>query len=422
MVSQAAFGAASGHAGLALIRSVSRGPAPFLLLNLFAAGFYVLVGWQSGNLAHPDVNVFQSYDSQTYRAVADWIFQVGANPEASSWRPFLYPLLLGLADRAGGAGAVWLLNVAFWFATLNIAAAAAYRLVKSYWAAIVVFLALATNVSLILLTFQGVTEITVGALLAIWIYGLSHLTRRPTPSQALWAFLPLTLVVVVKPEFELLLALVAVVLLVLSVRGPTPALSGVALAACLIPVAIQVWAMARFNHYLGLSSIGDSTLRGFYVARLYVTIGYATDLQAARLQVQSFSNPEVARLVFAHGWDAIRVFFTTLKDNLLAGSNFILPSANPILNRVVVWTNRAYVLVLVAMIPLVGAALWRARDGRLALLCLAILNILLAGGLSFDQGDRLTVIALPLCATALVLAIARSGLRASRHAGLTVAR
>jgi hypothetical protein len=65
--------------------------------------------------------------------------------------------------------------------------------------------------------------------------------------------------------------------------------------------------------------------------------------------------------------------------------------------------------VLLVMIPLLAVALWRARDGRLALLCIAILNVLLTGGLTFFQGDRITIVALPLWLTALVLAARQAG-------------
>ena len=376
-----------------------------LSLNLIAAAVYVVVGWLSGYLAHPDAYVFSSPDSHEYRQVADWIYGARANAHASTWRPFLYPLLLGLAERVGGAASIWLINVALWFAALNIAAAAARRLVKSAWAEILVFLAMATNVSLILLTFHALTEIPTVALIAIWIYGLSHVTRKPNASQVVWALLPLTLLVVVKPQFEILLGVMVVVLLIAVWRNPTRGLAGVAFAACLVPVAIQVGLMATFNHYLGISAIGDSTIRGYFLARLYMTIAHTTDFNAARQHVVGFTNVHAAQLVLTHMGDAIAVFATTLRDNLLAGSNFILPSAIPHLNGAIVWMNRAYVLLLISLIPLAGAALWRARDGRLALLCLAILNILLTGGLSFFQGDRLTVIALPLGATALLLAI-----------------
>ena len=126
-----------------------------------------------------------------------------------------------------------------WFAALNIGGAAAARLARSSWAAVVVFIAIATNVSLILLTFQGLTEITTLALLCVWMYGLSRSTLQPTPAAVAWTLLPVALLVVVKPEFELLLGLMVIVLAVKIVRAPSSG-AAVTLAACLIPVAIQV--------------------------------------------------------------------------------------------------------------------------------------------------------------------------------------
>lgn len=323
------------------------------------------------------------------------------------WRPFLYPLLIGLAERAGGIYGVWLLNVALWFTALNVAAAAAYRFVKSSWAAAFVFLALATNVSLILLTFEGLTEITVVALLAFWIYGLTHLTGRPTPAQAAWVFLPLTLLVVVKPEFELLLAIVAVVLVIAIFRSRAPAVAMVVFAACLVPVAAQVALMVRFNGYFGISRIGDITLRDYFLSRLEVAIGQSANLHQARPQMEGLNNVDAVRFVLNHFGDALVVFASTLQENLLSGTNFL--EGHPDTRFAILVTQLIYFAVLLAMIPLVSVALWRARDGRLVLMCIASLNVFLAGGLTFAQGDRITIVALPLWLTAFVLAVKEAG-------------
>ena len=372
-----------GTAGM--VRWVAlRRPSRLIILNLFALISYLLVSWVSGSLAHVLTTVFSSPDSRSYRAVADWIFGARASAAASAWRPFLYPLLMGLAERLGGVRGVWLLNVALWFITLNVAAAATYRFVKSNWAAALVFLVLATNVSLILLSFHGLTEITVVALLAVWIYGLSHLTRRPTASQVAWALLPVSLLVVVKPEFELLLAVMVVVLVVGIIRSSAPGLAAVVFVACLIPVAVQLAVEVHFNGYFGISNIGDKTFRTFFLSRLDVAIGESSHLQTARLKMVGLSNLEAARFVLNHFGDAVVVFASTLKENLLTGTNFL---PNPSIAYALRITVRAQFVLLLAMIPLVGVALWRARDGRLALLCIATLNILLAGGLTFMQGE-----------------------------------
>ena len=379
-----------------------------IILNLIAAISYLLVGWASGSLAHIDTSVFGgSSDSPEYHAVADWIFGARASADESAWRPFLYPMLIGLAERLGGTRGVWLLNVALWFTTLNVAAAATYRFVKSNWAVALVFLVLATNVSLILLSFEALTEITTVALLAVWIYGITRLTRRSTPSQVAWALLPVALLVVVKPEFELLLVVMAVVLAIGIMKSPGSGLAAVVFVACLIPVAIQLAVSVHFNGSLGISTIGDRTLRRYFLSRLDIAIGQSSNIEMARLHMAGLSNLEAVRFVLNHFGDAVVVFASTLRENLLVGSNFI--SGHPLIERAVRVTEHAYYYLLVALIPLVGLALLRARDGRLALLCIATLNVLLAGGLTFYQGDRITIVALPLWLTASMLAVKEGG-------------
>jgi hypothetical protein len=379
-------------------------PSRLIILNAVALISYLVVSWASGSARHVFSEVFSRPDSLEYRAVADWIYGARASTDASAWRPFLYPLLLGLAQRFGGILGIWFLNVALWLITLNVAAAATYRFVKSDWAAAIVFVLLATNISLILLTFEGLTEITVVALLAVWMYGLSHLTRRPTASQVAWALLPASLLVVVKPEFESLLVIMVLVLAIAIVKSPARGLSSVVLAACLIPIAIQIAINIHFNGYFGISNIGEKAIRAYFLPRLDVAIGQSIDVDAARLKFADISNFEAARLILSHFGDAVAVFASTLFENLVAGSNFLI-HGHTLLAHVIVATNVAYFVLLLASIPIVGVALWRARDRRLALLCVALLNIYVSGGLTFSQGDRITIVALPLLLVTCVLAL-----------------
>lgn len=379
-------------------------PSRLVILNLIALISYLLVSWASGSARHVLSSVFSRPDSLEYRAVADWIYGARSSADALAWRPFLYPLLLGLAQRAGGLLGIWFLNVALWFITLNVAAAATYRFVKSRWAAALVFVLLATNISLILLTFEGLTEITVVALLAVWMYGLTHLTRRPTASQVAWALLPVALLVVVKPEFEFLLAVMAVVLAIAIAKSPVRGLPAVVFAVCLIPIVIQLALNAHFNGYFGISNIGEKAIRGYFLSRLDVAIGQSADVDAARLKLVNLSSLDAVRLVLNHLGDAVAVFISTLFENLVAGSNFVI-HGHTTNARVVVAANVSYFVLLLVSIPIVGVALWRARDGRLALLCIALLNIYFAGGLTYSQGDRITIVALPLWLVALMLAV-----------------
>ena len=217
----------SGGANMTTRWFTSRRLLPLVILNLVAVLSYLLVGWVSGYFAHVFTIVYSTPDSRSYHVVGEWLLGSRPLPPESLMRPFLYPLLRGWLRAWAGFSVFGSLNVVLWFFALNLTAAATFRFVKSSWVAAFVFLALATNVSLILLSFHGLTEITVIALLAIWIYGLSHLTTRPTASQVAWALLPVSLLTVVKPAFEILLAVMFVVMLIesseaLSVDSPRP--------------------------------------------------------------------------------------------------------------------------------------------------------------------------------------------------------
>jgi hypothetical protein len=397
----------SGGAKMTTRWFTSRRLLLLVILNLIAVLSYVLVGWVSSYFAHVFTIMYSTGDSRSYRVVADWIFGAGPSAPQSAGRPYLYPLLQGLAARLGGTPGVWLLNVALWFVTLNVVAAATFRFVKSSWAAALVFLALATNVSLILLSFHGLTEITVVALLAIWIYGLTHLTSRPTASHVAWVLLPVSLLVVVKPEFEILLAVVVVVLVVGIIRSSERGLAVGVFAACLIPVAIQLAIEVHFDGYFGISNIGERTFRAYFLSRLDEAIGDSSSLGMARQKMIGLSNGDSARFVLNHFGDAVRMFFVILRENLHAGTPHL--PYRPRIRDALLIAVRAQFWVLIAMIPLVGVALWRARDGRLALLCIGTLTIFVAGGLTFGQGDRITVVAFPLWLVALVLAAKEAG-------------
>jgi hypothetical protein len=165
--------------------------------------------------------------------------------------------------------------------------------------------------------------------------------------------------------------------------------------------------MAYFNGYFGLSNVGESTLRGYYLPRIEVAIGQSTTITEGRLRIAMLSTAEAARFVLDHFGTAVVVFLTSLKENLLAGSGFV--QNHPRLSDVIRATQAVFFVLQLVLIPLAAAALWLRRDGRLALLCVAIVNVFIAGGFTFNQGDRIMIIALPLWLVAFVISFYEVG-------------
>jgi hypothetical protein len=111
--------------------------------------------------------------------------------------------------------------------------------------------------------------------------------------------------------------------------------------------------------------------------------------------------------VLNHFGDAVLVYASIVQENLLAGTNFL--TDHPHIEFAILVTQLIFFILLLVMIPLVCVALWRARDGRLVLMCCGALNVILASGVDFWAGDRYAVVALPLWLPAFVLAVKEAG-------------
>ena len=119
------------------------------------------------------------------------------------------------------------------------------------------------------------------------------------------------------------------------------------------------------------------------------------------------SNAQVADFLLAHPGLAAHTLVSNLHQNLVSGSNFIDVATNPTLAAAVQLTNRAYLVLHLIFLPIVALAVWRSRDVRLVLLYVFTVVVIILPTVIVTQGDRYSVMALPLWATAYALALAR---------------
>jgi hypothetical protein len=267
---------------------------------------------------------------------------------------------------------------------------------------------LATNVSIIVLSFQALTELLTLMLESVWILGLGLSSMPPVkPRDFATLLLPIVLLTVVKPGYQLEL-FVALLLLGITIwrlrRGRARAIAVV--AGCLIPIAFQLGLNGLGNHFIGLASTGEIEFRDYYVAQVYAELnGLPDDLTTARTTVDSWSTGQMADFLFNHPTQAVRTLVTNLHDNLAAPSNFIDPARNHLLWSLVRDTNRLYLRLDLVFVPIVVVALWRRRNVRLLLLYLFALVLVLVPSLIYDQGDRYVSMAVPFWAVAYALAV-----------------
>jgi hypothetical protein len=384
-----------------------RAPVLAVGLNVFAAALYAFVAVRLGFFGHVGASLFWSPDSHSYKEVADWLFG-GPNSIETMHRPFFYPLLFGSFQRLGGDWGIWALNLLCWLSTLNLAAAAAWRITGRLAAGAVVFLLVATNISIIVLTFQALTEPLVLLLESLWIAGLAWTTLPPSrPRDFAALLLPITLLAVVKPSYQLEVVIGLVLLAITLVRTSGRRLRTAAtVVACCLPLAVQLTLNLTANHFFGLSSTGELEFRDYYVAQVYAEVkGLPLDLTQARADVASLTTSEMVKYLVDHREKSVAVLFENLHGNLTSPSPFIDSSNNPTLASAVQQTNRAYLRVHLVFLPIVALALWRRRNVRLLLLYVFAAILILYPSLIYDQGDRYINMAMPFWSVAYVVAV-----------------
>ena len=379
----------------------------FGVLNLLAGGFYLLIAVRIGFFQHVAATIFSTPDSHSYREVAEWLFG-GPNSIETLHRPFLYPLLLGVAQRIAGEWGIWALNLICWFGMLNLTSVAAWRMTGRLAAGAVVFVVMATNLSIIALTFQGLTESLVLLLEAAWVAGLAWSRLPPGRSRDfVMLFLPVTLLSVVKPAYqiEVVIGLVLLIVTLLRMQGRRLG-AAVAVAACCLPIVAQLALNATANHFIGLSSTGELELKDYYFAQVYAEInGLPLDLTQARSDVAAMTSGQMLTYLLDHKQVAVGTLIENLRGNLTSPSPVIDPSANPTLWSLTQNTNRLYERLHVLFLPIVVVAVWLRRDPRLVLLYLFAALLILYPSLIYDQGDRYITMAMPFWSAAYVLAV-----------------
>lgn len=383
--------------------------ALFAALNVVAIAAYGWVAAQMGFFSHMSASLFWSPDSHTYREVAEWLFGAGPNTLETQHRAFLYPLLLGLTERLGGDPGIWIFNTLCWIGMLNLTSMAALRLTRRITVAAAVFLVLAANASLVVLSMQALTETVTGFLLSVWILGLASSELPPARARDVaMLVLPISLLTVVRPQFEIQLA-IAILLLAITIwrLHSRRAVLAVVAVACCLPVMFQVALNATANHTFAIARAGDVELRLYYVSQVYASLnGLPDDLEAARAVVGPWSDAQALKYLVDHRGPAARTFVDNLHRDLTADSNFVEPSQAPLLASVIRNTNRLFLKIHVAFVPIVLLALWRRRDVRLLFLYLFAGSLTAIAALIVDQGDRYIAVVLPLWAAAYGLAVA----------------
>jgi hypothetical protein len=367
----------------------------FLIVILF--GYY-----RSLNLL-----MFSSRDAQLYGRVAEWIIGNENLANLSIKPPFLYPLILVIAKSVANNFGIWGIQFIFWVASGGLLYWCIYKNTNNSLLAIGGVVIYAGNITLLLLTFHALTEVTTVFLLGVLVYLILEKQNINTEQYTLLTVLMVSLLTVMKPVFLILWTILLAYRIPLSIRD---AIRGrikwsffAFLILTLLPVLIQIAIMKTYLNEYTISNIGSITFKNYFFARLFGQENTMT-IDQARVATNAYSQLEMIKYILSHAWLSIKVYTKTLLDNFLSRSDFInQPVPNIYLFVYMRLVNIMYFTVHVEMIPLIIAVLidryrkryWADIETIISLL-IPLLIIFLSAGITFSQGDRIILPGLPI--------------------------
>lgn len=359
---------------------------------------YYLTGLEGSkvNIDQPERYFWWANDSVTYRAAGEWLFGRDTN-DMIGIRPWLYPLLLGLARTIFGGGAesvLWASQFLMWLGSAIFIYLTLQNAVKSTPIAILGAGVFFSHPSPLILTFHGMTESLNFLLISIFCW----LLTKSSKDYLYCALLVLVLATVTKPIY-----LVNIVLLIgyIFIRDKnTPRLKQAGkVALILIPIWIQLILSFIATGKATVSGIGSFTFKDYLVADVYMQVEGTEWRQTTALIDDWTLKDQLSYL-----WDNKRITLLTYRshiidDNLWTGSFFTLGEGNRT-KEFAIRFNAIAAYLHVLMAPFVFyyffSSKYKGNKEIVAVFYITMLVQFATSGISTGQEDRLLITALPL--------------------------
>lgn len=382
-----------------------------LLLNLLAASVYFFVLFRLDYFHSIHQTIFSTTDSREYRAMGDWLFG-DPHEVCSAIRPFLYPALIKCFSIAAGDWGIWFMQFACWLLSINIVFIAVKKLLNVYLAFIAAAIML-TNVSFIVITLHALTETFTIFLLSLYIYSIADFKDR-LEDPRFWIKLIFlsTLLVLFKPIFLLMMGIVPVCA-AFNLKKSSLRSSRIAFMFLAAATPLLVQAIIFFSQFgrLGISDIGSMTFKKYYYAKFFAD-QHAIPYDVARGPSESamhqvsdsirhVTGSEMIASIRSNPLLAIKVYKGILGLNLKTTSVLIDPLNKSGFNRWMYSTNLIYYWahwVMMVLVPVVVIMQGFKKNilTFYVLLASPLLLVICISGISYWQGDRLILPALPL--------------------------
>jgi len=375
---------------------------------------YYLTGLDGSkvNIDRPGRYFWWANDSGTYRDTGEWLFGRSDN-DTIGYRPWLYPLLIGLArtlfaDKAESA--LWFSQFLMWLGSGIFIFLALQNGTKSSPVAMIGTGIFYSHPSPLILTFHGMTESL--NFLVIAIFGWLLTTTQK--NRFYWVLLAIGFATVTKPIYLVLVILLAGYTFIREKQAPRSKRIGL-IALVLLPIWIQLVLSFAATGRPTISDIGGYTFKNYLVADVYMRVE-GTEWRETTKLIENWDTRKQLTYLWNHQRETALTYRSHLIDsNLWTGSFFTLGEGNRT-QEFALAMNAAAAYLHLLMAPLVIYYLLSSKysDNKeiIGVAYVSFLVQFLTSGISTGQEDRLMITALPLWIVAYILVL--SGMRATQ--------
>jgi hypothetical protein len=366
------------------------------------------------NIDQPGRFFWWANDSGTYREAGEWIFGRAEN-ERISYRPWLYPLLIGLTRTVFGTNAesvLWFMQFLMWLASGALIYLALHNGTRSTILAVIGAGFFYSHPSPLILTFHGMTETLNIFLIAMFVWSLT----RASQYRMYHAILLIALATVTKPIYLVFLAVLVLIVFFQDKQTPKRKQAGI-IVLLLLPIWIQLLLSYSVSGHLTISRIGGYTFRNYLVADVYLQ-AEGVEWREAMALIEDWHTGQQLDYLWQHKRGTMLAIRNHLVDsNMWTGSFFTLGEDNR-MDGFAISLNAFSTYLHVLLLPLMLYYLLSANHAdnnklTIALLYACFVIQWLTSGISTGQEDRLMMTAIPLWVTAYLLTF--SGIKASRQ-------
>lgn len=355
------------------------------------------------NLDQPERYFWWANDSRSYLEAGEWLFS-RASSDAISYRPWLYPFLLGLARTLFGSnaeGVLWVSQFLMWLASGLFIYIALQNGTRSTVISMIGAGIFFSHPSPLILTFHGMTESLNILLIAIFCWVLT----MEMQNRYFFAILLLSLATITKPIY--LLFLILLIIYVITRYKQSERLRPIGIVALLLlPIWIQLILSTLAIGKPTISTIGAYTFKNYLVADVHLRVE-GLQWRESMKAIEDWDLQQQLSYLWEHQRETALAYRRHIIDtNLWTGSFFTLGEGNRLAEFARTANAIAAYLHLI-MLPIVVyylvATKYRDNKETIALLYLCFVFQILTAAISTGQEDRLIVTALPLWIVTYIL-------------------